>query len=138
MLWSAVGAATAPMCTPCFEIKAGSMLLLSRGVSSIALSLLLQVSTGPSASPQAEKPPLSWASVAIHVSNPDEARENYSRDQPDGITARGMSLRDIISEGYNFSVMQFREDEVIGLPGWAQTTRYDILARVDAEDVEAF
>lgn len=114
------------------------MLPLSHGVSSIALSLLLQVSTGRPASPQAEKPPLSWASVAIHVTNPDKANEYSSRDQPDGITARAISLKDIISEGYNFSVMPFREDEILGLPAWAQTTRYDILARVDPDDVEAF
>ncbi len=111
------------------------MLLLSRPV---VLSLLLQVSSGLPASPASEKPPLSWASVAIHASDPNEARDNYSNDAPDGITARAMSLRDIISEGYNFSVMPFRDDEISGLPGWAKTARYDIIARVDSDDVPAF
>ena len=49
-----------------------------------------------------------------------------------------MSLSDIISEGYNFSVMYFREDEITGLPEWAKSARYDIVARVDSGDVEAF
>ena len=64
------------------------MLLLSRGISSVALSLLLQVSSGLPASPESEKPPISWASIAIHVSDPDKAGQNYSRDQPDGITEK--------------------------------------------------
>ena len=114
------------------------MLLLSRTVSAVALTLFLQASSGLPVSPKSEKPPLSWASVAIHASNPDEARDNYSHDEPDGITARGMSLKDIISEGYNFSVMPFRDDEISGLPKWAQSARYDIVARVEGDDVPAF
>ncbi len=49
-----------------------------------------------------------------------------------------MSLTDIISEGYNFSVMPFRADEISGLPDWAKTARYDISARVDPDDVPEF
>ena len=121
------------------------MFLLSPGLSWIALFLLpslalpfpLQVSSGP-ASPASTKPPISWASVAIHPSNPDRQGNDYSHDQPDGITERGSSLSDIISEGYNFSVMPFREDEISGLPPWARTARYDILARVDPDDVAEF
>ncbi len=122
------------------------MFFPARGVCWIALSLLPslalsfppQVSSAPAASSASAKPPLAWASVAIHPSDPERQGDNYSHDQPDGITERGMSLSDIISEGYNFSVMPFREDEISGLPDWAKTARYDILARVDPDDVPAF
>ena len=114
------------------------MLFFSRSLFSIGLSLLLQVSSSLPSSPAPGKPPLSWASVAIHVSDPNANGQNYSHDQPDGITERGRSLSEIISEGYNFSVMPFREDEISGLPDWAKTARYDILARVDPDDVPVF
>jgi uncharacterized protein (TIGR03435 family) len=104
----------------------------------MSLSLLLQVSSGLPTSTTSGKPPLSWASVAIHATNPDREGEDFNHEDADGITDRGMSLREIISEGYNFSVMPFREDEISGLPDWAKTARYDILARVDGDDVEAF
>jgi uncharacterized protein (TIGR03435 family) len=105
---------------------------------SVGLSLLLQVSSGLPTSTTSGKPPLSWASVAIHANDPNKVEENYSHDQPNGITERGRSLSEIISEGYNFSVMPFRENEISGLPDWAKTARYDILARVDGDDAEAF
>ncbi|HEY4359083.1 MAG TPA: TIGR03435 family protein [Acidobacteriaceae bacterium] len=114
------------------------MPILSRNLCWIALATLFQASSGLPASTPSAKPPLSWASVSIHVSDPNGDGNNYSREQPDGMTERGMSLREIISEGYNFSVMPFREDEISGLPDWAKTERYDILARVDPDDVEAF
>jgi uncharacterized protein (TIGR03435 family) len=114
------------------------MLFLSRNLSLIALSAFVQASSGIPASPGSIKPPLSWGAVAIHISNPDRAGENYSHDEADGIAERGTGLREIISQGYNFSVMPFREDEISGLPEWAKTARYDMLARVDPEDVAAF
>lgn len=106
--------------------------------SSIALLSLLQVVSGIPVSPDSGKAPLSWSSVAIHVSDPNGEGGNYSHEDPDGVTDRGMSLREIISAGYNFSVMPLREDEITGLPEWAKSARYDIVARVDFEDVEAY
>ncbi len=106
---------------------------------SLAPCLPPQASSAPAATTASAKPPLSWASVAIHPSDPNRpAPDSYSRDQPDGITERGMSLSDIISQGYNFSIMPFREDEISGLPDWAKSARYDITARVDPDDVPAF
>src|ERR1700749_2208292 len=111
---------------------------VARSLSLILLSAVVQAASTPSASPAAAKPPLSWASVAIHVSDPNGDGNNYSRELPDGINERGMGLREIISEGYNFSVMPLREEEITGLPDWAKAERYDIAARVDPDDVEAF
>lgn len=50
----------------------------------------------------------------------------------------GITLLGLISQAYNFGVMPLRESQISGLPGWARTTRYDILARVDPDDVKAF
>jgi uncharacterized protein (TIGR03435 family) len=103
-----------------------------------ALLLAMLQTTGQRPAPQASaKPPLAWASVSIHVNKPN-GQGNYSNDQANGINERGMSLREILSEGYNFSVMPFRDEEVEGLPEWAQTTKYDIIARVDDDDAPAF
>jgi len=114
------------------------MASLSRGLPSIVLPMLLQLSSGLPALSTSERPPLSWASVAIHLNDPEKEGGDYAHEEQNGITERGRSLSDIISEGYNFSVMPFREDEISGLPDWAKQSRYDILARVDADDVEAF
>src|SRR5947209_12886374 len=114
------------------------MVFLLRSLSSIISLCFLQASLGVPAAPASGKAPLSWASVAIHVSDPNREGGSYNHEEANGITERGMSLREIISEGYNFSVMPFREDEIAGLPEWAQSARYDLRARVDFEDVEAF
>ncbi len=102
-------------------------------------AILLATAQAPSTTPQTPpKPPLSWASVAIHVTDPSKAADGYSHDQPNGISEHAVSLKDFISEGYNMSVMPLRDDEILGLPDWAKSTRYDILARVDPDDIEAF
>lgn len=102
---------------------------------------LLLIAQGPSTSPAPQPaggPPLPWATVSIHVSQPDQQGGSYSNDQPNGINEHGMSLREIISEGYNMSVMPLREDQLLGLPDWARSTRYDIVGRVDPDDMPAF
>lgn len=113
------------------------MPFLLRPLCSLVFLSLLQTPVALPAPQTAVKPPLAWASVSIHVSDP--ARDaDYTNDQANGTTDRGLNLREIISQAYNFSVMPFREEEISGLPDWARSTRYDIVARVDPDDVEAF
>ena len=112
------------------------MPFLSQPFSLVLIALLQAASASPA--PQVpEKAPLAWASVSIHESNPNK-QDNFSNDQANGINEQGMSLREIISQGYNFSVMPFREEEIAGLPEWAKSARYDIQARVDPDDVATF
>lgn len=113
------------------------MSLLVRNLSRIAVFGVLQAASPPTA-PPAGGPPVPWAAVSIHVSSADAQGESSSGDQPDGITARRQSLKELISWGYNFGVMPLRDEEIVGLPEWARSTRYDVLARVDSDDVEAF
>ncbi len=113
------------------------MLLSLHNLSSLFLLALVQMSSGPP--PQSPGgPPLPWAAVSIHVTDPDSKAGWNSGDQPDGTTDRGIDLRGLISQAYAFSVFPLREDEISGLPDWARSTRYDVLARVDPDDVEAF
>ena len=83
-------------------------------------------------------PPVPWATVAIHPSDPNSPGNYFNNDQPNGINERGAPLINIISEGYNMSVMPLRPENVLGLPDWARSARYDIQARVDPDDIAAF
>ncbi len=83
--------------------------------------------------------PVPWAAVSIHPSDAARDRTNDGwAGQPNGFTAQGASLLKLLSRGYNFGFLPFRTAEVDGLPAWAQETRYDVRARVDADDVESF
>jgi uncharacterized protein (TIGR03435 family) len=114
------------------------MFFLPRDLILAALLVVMQTSSGSDASQMPGKPPIAWGSVAIHESDPGREHDNSWNTQPNGITERGVYLSEIISQGYNFSVLPFREEEISGLPDWARKTRYDIVARVDPEDVDAF
>ena len=121
------------------------MMSFSRALCSIALSAFIRTVSAQPASEVPAKPPLAWASIAVHVSNPnarspdsDDDPGGDSNDRANGTSEHNMSLREIISEGYNFSIFPFRAEEISGLPGWARTQRYDIEARVEDADVDAF
>ncbi|HEY9137631.1 MAG TPA: TIGR03435 family protein [Terriglobus sp.] len=81
--------------------------------------------------------PVAWAAVSIHPTDPASTNNSWG-GQPNGISDHGIGLQGLISQAYNFSVMPFREDEIEGLPAWAKSARYDIIARVDPDDQEAF
>ncbi len=101
----------------------------------------LQAQTGqavgamPSASPA--KPPIAWDTVSIHKHDPNDTNMRWG-STPDGIGGNGVTLRTLISQAYGFSVLELRDDELIGLPGWAKDARYDITAKVSSEDVPAW
>ena len=106
---------------------------------SLSLALLVSFAQSPATATSTPPggPPLPWAAISIHVSSPETTGWNGG-DQPDGVTERGVDLRGLISSAYNFGVMPLRADELSGLPDWARTTRYDVIARVDPDDVPAF
>ena len=109
---------------------------------SILCSLLLAAPLLHSQAPTATPPggnPVPWAAIAIHPSDPGRNKANDTwGDQPNGITGQGMGLRELLSQAYNFSFLPFRDEEMVGLPGWAKDARYDVRARVDPDDVESF
>lgn len=108
---------------------------------SVSLAVVFAVAQAPSASVApltSGQAPLAWASVAIHVCDPTKDAPTSWNSQPNGVDIRGLGLKELISQGYDFSVMPFRDDQIAGLPDWARSTRYDVVARVDTEDIPAF
>jgi uncharacterized protein (TIGR03435 family) len=53
-------------------------------------------------------------------------------NRPDGYSASNISLKILIQAAYGI-----REDLISGAPGWVDSARYDIDAKVDGADVEA-
>ena len=75
--------------------------------------------TTPSSAPAT----LAYDVVSIHPG--DQTTSNMSLySQPSGYTATNMRLRSFISGAFGI-----REDLISGLPGWAETARYDINAK---------
>lgn len=107
----------------------------------IPLVLCVLLVASGHAQPRIETPtggnPLPWSAVSIHLTDPDNKNWRTS-DQANGITDHGMSVQGLISQAYNFNVTSFRDDEIEGLPAWAKTVQYDVVARVDPDDSEAF
>lgn len=89
----------------------------------------------PSAAPS--KPPMEWDAISIHKHDPNDTNMRWG-STPDGVGGNGVSLRALISQAYGFSVLELREDELIGLPGWAKDARYDVTAKVSSDDVPAW
>ncbi len=83
------------------------------------------------------KPPMEWAAISIHKHDPNDTNMRWG-STPDGIDGTGVPLRTLISEAYSFAEMELRDDELIGLPGWAKDATYDIRAKVSPEDIAAW
>jgi uncharacterized protein (TIGR03435 family) len=79
--------------------------------------------------------PLSYELVSIHKSKPD-ATGYALNNTPDGLNARAINLREVVSEAYGFTFGDLIEEQIIGLPSWGRTQRFDIRAKVDDSDVE--
>lgn len=101
----------------------------------------LQAQTGPTvaAIPSAApvNPPIEWDAISIHKHDPNDTNMHWGSG-PDGIGGNGVTLRTLISQAYSFTVLELRDDELFGLPGWAKDSRYDITAKVSPEDIPAW
>lgn len=89
----------------------------------------------PSAGPT--KAPIAWATISIHSHNPADTNMSVG-EVPNGTGMRGVDLRALLSDAYAFTEPTLRDDEVVGIPGWAKTARYDIVAHVDSDDIAAY
>jgi uncharacterized protein (TIGR03435 family) len=113
-----------------FGCKAGfsSRLLLVAGLMAVA---------GPCV--RAQEPSTATADVKLPAFDvvsikPDKSGGGMIRvmNRPDGYSASNISLKMLIQAAYGI-----REDLISGAPGWADSARYDIDAKVDGADVEA-
>lgn len=82
-------------------------------------------------------PAISFDVFSIKV-NKSEAPMRALEDPPegDGITLTNLTLFDIMR--WNFNIRSFREDQLVGVPSWFTTERFDIQAKVAATDVAAW
>jgi uncharacterized protein (TIGR03435 family) len=76
----------------------------------------------------------SYDLVSIHKT-PDATTARGMDNQPNGLSARGETLRSLIGEAYGFSLGLMSEQQLVGTPDWGKTQRFDIRAKVDSEDV---
>jgi uncharacterized protein (TIGR03435 family) len=77
--------------------------------------------------------PVQWDVVSVRMHNPDN---QGSRMQllPDGIRLSNLPLQDLIVQAYGLVL----SDQIVGLPDWANSQRFDIEAKVATADVAAF
>src|SRR5258708_2982790 len=108
-------------------LVAASLFNLSALVSNMALG---QTTTSPQ---KALDSPLAYDVVSV---KPDKGKGPYSawaRTNADGFSAN-LTVRNFVSNAYGL----FMEDQIAGLPEWANTAQYEIQAKLDPDRVEAY
>jgi uncharacterized protein (TIGR03435 family) len=77
--------------------------------------------------------PLQFDVVSVKLHNPDN-RESRMQLTPDGVRLSNLPLQDLIVQAYGLVL----SDQIVGLPNWANSQRFDIEAKVASGDVAAF
>lgn len=85
------------------------------------------------AAQRADRKSPAYAVVAIHPHKPGLHMTSRWGTTADGFSASGMTVRELISVAYDLKV----EDQISGLPGWADAEQFDIQAKMDAPAIEA-
>lgn len=99
-------------------------------LAAIALPAFSQASAPPAQ--KANLKTLAYAVVAIH---PYKPKLNWGwswSTTRDGFSASGITVRRLIAVAYDFKV----DDQIRGLPGWAESEGFDIKAKMDAETMQ--
>lgn len=114
---------------------AGLLLTAILSISTVQAQSVRVPAPLPSAGPA--KPPIEWDTISIHKHDPNDTNMRWG-SVPDGINANGVTVRMLITQAYGFDELELRDDELIGLPGWAKDNQYDIAAKVSSDDVPAW
>jgi uncharacterized protein (TIGR03435 family) len=59
------------------------------------------------------------------------------QNRPDGMEFASQSLQDLLCYAYGYKSLRF-DGQISGVPDWAATQRYDIVAKMSADDVALF
>jgi uncharacterized protein (TIGR03435 family) len=111
-------------------------------ISQLAFSWLIIASqllgrTNPATDPpRAATKPLSYTIVSIKPHKPSE-NGNFTRILPDGYSASGVSLQELVVQAYGFGTNPMTNQELARQPAWFKSETFDINARVDSSDVPA-
>jgi uncharacterized protein (TIGR03435 family) len=123
----------APDALPIFRFTS---LLRIAAFASITTASLAQQGTAPVAPPvdaaSIKVPAYEVVSIKPHKDE-DKFGGSMSRSMPDGFTATGMTLQMLIRGAYDKE-----ENEILEAPGWFKSEKYDIKAKIDDADIEAF
>ena len=73
--------------------------------------------------------PAEFEVASVKPADPGGRGQRYQLQPGGGLTVQGMPLRALISQAFNIN----GADQVVGLPGWADTERFDINAKAPSE-----
>jgi hypothetical protein len=76
--------------------------------------------------------PKAYEVVSIKPSNPDAPSGTES--SPNGFRDMNITLEILVKDAYG----TYNESQVIGMPSWAKSDRYDVYAKVDADIADAW
>ncbi len=110
------------------SIPLAAALLAGAPVLHAQLPFPLETSGSPNAS-NVTPPPFDVVSVKEHHNDGGPMMIRLGAT-PNGYEAQNFALKDLLSQAYGI-----RSDLISGLPDWASSTRYDVTAKVAAEDV---
>jgi uncharacterized protein (TIGR03435 family) len=111
----------------------------------ILAAVVLAVLSGPASRAQTQPAPVApsssdsitrsvqWDVVSVKLHPPD-TRESRMQLLPDGVRLTNLPLQDLIVQAYGLVL----SDQIVGLPNWANSGRFDIEAKVASADVAAF
>jgi uncharacterized protein (TIGR03435 family) len=77
--------------------------------------------------------PIQFDVVSVKMHPPD-THESRMQLTPDGIRLTNLPVQDLIVQSYGLVL----SDQVVGLPSWTNSQRFDIEAKVAAADIAAF
>lgn len=77
--------------------------------------------------------PVQWDIVSVKIHPPD-THDSRMQLLPDGVRLTNLPLQDLIVQAYGLLLT----DQIVGLPNWANSERFDIEAKVAGGDIAAF
>jgi uncharacterized protein (TIGR03435 family) len=108
-----------------------SLLLIAATLTIACPILLAQTTASPAPS----------FDVATIKPLPPDGRPTHGwsgvQTNPDGMEAASLNLSELLCYAYGYNSLRF-EGQVSGLPDWALTQRYDIVAKIGEADMPAF
>jgi uncharacterized protein (TIGR03435 family) len=118
-----------------------SLLLLA---ASIALACPMLLAQNTAAPPAPTSTTTASAAPAFDVATikpvPPDGRPTHGwvgqRNQPDGVEAAWQTLPELLCYAYGYKNLRF-DGQVTGLPDWAVSQKYDIVAKMSAADLAA-
>lgn len=112
-------------------IRRAVLFLAAIGAAPVAIAQALPTAT--QSNPTTAPMPV-YEVISVKLDNPDQAPQMWASLQPDGYSAKGISLMFLLMYAYKIAP----DYRIIGAPAWWNDNRYDIQAKVGDSDLPAF